>query len=53
MRPRRACLSTHVEHQISDMAQQLGRAEAQLAKIAEIESALHKLIERVDASPAR
>ncbi len=42
----------HVEQQISDMAQQLGRAEAQLAKIGEIESALHKLIERVDASPA-
>lgn len=41
-----------VERQISDMAQQLGRAEAQLAKIGEIESALHKLIERVDASPA-
>ena len=34
------------------MAQQLGRAEAQLAKIGVIESALHKLIERVDASPA-
>jgi len=42
----------HVEQQISDIAQQLGRAEAQLAKIAEIESVLHKLIERVDASPA-
>jgi localization factor PodJL len=40
-----------LEQQISDMAQQLGRAEAQLAKIGEIESALHKLIERVDASP--
>ncbi|MEX1060247.1 MAG: peptidoglycan-binding protein, partial [Methyloceanibacter sp.] len=43
----------HVEHQISDMAQQLGRAEAQLAKIGEIESALHQLIERVDANPDR
>ena len=31
-----------VERQISDMAQQLGRAEAQLAKIGEIESALHQ-----------
>jgi localization factor PodJL len=41
-----------LEQQISDMAQQLGRAEAQLAKIGEIESALHKLIERVDASPS-
>jgi localization factor PodJL len=41
-----------LEQQISDMAQQLSRAEAQLAKIGEIESALHKLIERVDASPS-
>jgi len=43
----------HFEHQISDMAQQLGRAEAQLAKIGEIEAALHRLIERVDANPAQ
>lgn len=42
-----------LEGQISDLAQQLGRAEAQLAKVGEIESALHKLIERVDASPAQ
>jgi localization factor PodJL len=42
-----------VERQISAMAHQLGRAEAQLAKIGEIEAALHRLIERVDASPAR
>jgi localization factor PodJL len=41
-----------VERQISEMAQQLGKAEAQLAKIGEIESALHQLIARVDASPA-
>lgn len=41
-----------VERQISDMAQQLSRAETQLAKIGEIESALLKLIERVDASPS-
>jgi localization factor PodJL len=41
-----------LEQKISDMAQQLSRAEAQLAKIGEIESALHKLIERVDASPS-
>lgn len=41
-----------LERKISDMAQQLNRAEAQLAKIGEIESALHKLIERVDASPS-
>ena len=41
-----------VERQISEMAQQLTRAEAQLAKIGEIESALLQLIERVDASPS-
>ena len=41
-----------VERQISEMAQQLNRAETQLAKIGEIESALLKLIERVDASPS-
>ncbi len=35
------------------MAQQLGRAEAELAKIGEIEGALHRLIERVDGSPAQ
>ena len=39
-----------VERQIADMAQQLSRAETQLAKIGEIESALLQLIERVDAS---
>ena len=41
-----------LERQIADIAQQLGRAEAQLAKIGEIETALHQLIERVDASPS-
>ena len=41
-----------VERQISEIARQLSRAEAQLAKIGEIESALLKLIERVDASPS-
>ena len=41
-----------VERQIADMAQQLSRAETQLAKIGEIESALLQLIERVDASPS-
>ena len=41
-----------VERQISEMAQQLSRAETQLAKIGEIESALLQLIERVDASPS-
>ena len=42
-----------VERQISEMAKQLTRAEAQLAKIGEIESALLQLIERVDASPSQ
>jgi localization factor PodJL len=41
-----------LEKKISEMAQQLSRAEAQLAKIGEIETALHQLIERVDASPS-
>ncbi len=41
-----------VERQISEMAKQLSKAETQLAKIGEIESALLKLIERVDASPS-
>ena len=35
------------------MAKQLTRAETQLAKIGEIESALLQLIERVDASPSQ
>jgi localization factor PodJL len=42
-----------LEQRLSDVAQQLSRAEAQLAKIAEIDIALNRLIERVDASPAR
>ncbi len=41
-----------LERQISEMAQQLGHAEAQLAKIGEIDSTLHRLLERVDASPS-
>jgi localization factor PodJL len=42
-----------LERQISEMAQLLGRAEVQLAKIGGIDSALHRLIERVDASPTQ
>lgn len=42
-----------VERQISDMAQQISRAEAELTKIGEIESALNRLVERVDASAAQ
>jgi localization factor PodJL len=40
-----------LELQISDLAQKLNRAEEQLARIGSIESELHGLIERVDASP--
>lgn len=43
----------HVEHQLSEMAQQIGRAEVQLARVSGIESQLLKLIERVDQAPAR
>jgi localization factor PodJL len=38
--------------QISDLAQKLTRAEEQLARIGSIESELHGLIARVDASPS-
>jgi localization factor PodJL len=41
-----------LEQKISDMAQQLSRAETQLAKIGEIDTALRQLIERVDAAPS-
>jgi localization factor PodJL len=43
----------HVEHQLSELAQQIGRAEVQLARVSGIESQLLKLIERVDETPAR
>jgi localization factor PodJL len=41
-----------LEVQISDLAQKLARAEEQLARIGSIESELHILIARVDASPS-
>ena len=41
-----------LEVQISDLAQKLARAEEQLARIGLIESELHSLIARVDASPS-
>ena len=41
-----------LEVQISDLAQKLARAEEQLARIGSIESELHSLIARVDASPS-
>jgi localization factor PodJL len=40
-----------LEIQISDLAQKLARAEEQFARIGSIESELHGLIARVDASP--
>jgi len=40
-----------LEVQISDLAQKLGRAEEQFARIGSIESELHSLIARFDASP--
>ena len=42
-----------VERKLSDMAEQLGRAEAELAKIGKIETVLNQLVERVDGSAAR
>jgi hypothetical protein len=37
-----------LERQIADIARKLGQAEAELAKIGDIETALHRLIERMD-----
>ena len=39
----------HVERQLAEMSQQIGRFEVQIAKMGSIESQLLKLIERVDA----
>lgn len=38
-----------IERQIADVGRKLDRAESELAKIGAIETALHRLIERVDA----
>jgi len=43
----------HIEGQLSEMGQQLGRAEVQIARISGIEGQLKRLIERVDATPAQ
>lgn len=43
----------HVEHQLSEMGQQLGRAELQIARIGGIESQLLGLIERFDDAPTQ
>ena len=42
-----------VERKLSHMAEQLSRAEAELAKIDKIETILNQLVERVDGSAAR
>ena len=49
--PTREALA-HVEKQISEMGQQLSRAEAQLAKVGGIEAQLLKVIERLDETTA-
>jgi hypothetical protein len=41
-----------LERQVSDIARQLHQAEGQLAKIGDVETSLHRLIERVDLHPA-
>ncbi len=43
----------HLERQLSEMGQQLGRAEAQIARIGGIETQLLRLIERFDEAPAK
>jgi localization factor PodJL len=42
-----------LERQIADMGQQLGRVEAQIAKVNGVESELQRLIQRCDAVPAQ
>ena len=42
----------HLERQLSEMGQQLGRAEVQIARIGGIETQLLRLIERFDEAPA-
>jgi localization factor PodJL len=51
--PKRGASLEPVQQQISDLAQAIDRVEAKLVKIGEIETALHGLIERVDAAPER
>jgi localization factor PodJL len=43
----------HLERQLSEMGQQLGRAEVQIARIGGIETQLLRLIERFDEAPAK
>ena len=43
----------HIERQVADMGQQLGRAEQHIARIGAVEDKLQKLIERIDAAPAQ
>lgn len=43
----------HLERQITEMGQQLGGVEQQVARIAVIEGQLHRLIERLEDRPAQ
>jgi localization factor PodJL len=43
----------HIERQVADMGQQLGRAEQHIARIGVIEQKLQRLIERFDEAPAQ
>ena len=43
----------HLERQITEMGQQLGGVEQQVARIAVIEGQLHRLIERLEDGPAQ
>jgi localization factor PodJL len=43
----------HIERQVADMGQQLGRAELHIARIGAVEDKLQKLIDRIDAAPAQ
>ncbi|MGC2408879.1 MAG: hypothetical protein WA441_02435, partial [Methyloceanibacter sp.] len=43
----------HLERQITEMGQQLGRVEQQVARIGLIEGQLHRMIERLEDTPAQ
>lgn len=43
----------HIERQVADMGQQLGRAEQHIARIGAVEQKLQRLIERFDETPAQ
>ncbi len=43
----------HIERQVADMGQQLGRVEQQAARIGAVEGQLQRLIDRLDETPAQ